>query len=624
MINTKGISYWICWILVILIIFLFYTNPRQQGVFFKNEIIWDIVTYYLYLPFTFIYEGKGVQPEIVREIFDKYNIPGTFYQAHQTDNGNWTSNYTMGIALLWFPFFLLGHLWAKLGGYPIDGWSFPYQFSIAHGTLVYILSGLFYLRKILINFFSDKLTTLIILLVVLGTNYLHETFNDYLQPHAMLFTGYAALVYYVIRWHKVPKIKYAAAIGFIMGIMVLARPSEIVCVFIPILWNIYDRNSFNEKMQLIINNYHQLGILILFGFLPFIPQIIYWKVITDTWIYFSYKNTEGFDFLQPHIYNVLFSFKKSWFVYTPIIIFPIIGIFLLFKFNKRIFLAIIVFFITNFYLLSSWAAWWNGGSFGMRYFVESYAVMSIPFGFFLLYINKQKKILSAVVYFAMGFFVVLNLFQTWQYVNWIIPEDRMTYAYYKKIFFKTEVSDADRELMEVKRSFEATESFDNENEYDHYIAAFMNFDDINAFLDENKKDTSRFYSTPNSYKLTLEDEWGPKFQFPYTQIVPKNKDHAWLRVSMFYFTEVNPNENEINLVITMPHNDYNLKYRAFNFSSKKYESGKWNYVEFDYMTPFPYSTKDHFDVYLWHRGKHDLWIDDMKVEVFIKKDKISA
>lgn len=59
----------------------------------------------------------------------------------------------------------------------------------------------------------------------------------------------------------------------------------------------------------------------------FIPQFLYWKHVTGQFIFFSYKNTEGFDFMKPHILNVLFSFKKSLFVYTPVLIFVVAGFF---------------------------------------------------------------------------------------------------------------------------------------------------------------------------------------------------------------------------------------------------------------------------------------------------------
>ncbi len=622
MLLLKSKSFLVTCFLSLLIVICFYKNPRQQnGKFFTNDLEWDVFSYYMYLPFTFIYDDVEMKHrDIVENIFKKYNLPGTYYQAYQLENGNYTPNYTMGFALLWSPFFFIGHTWAKAGGYPVDGWSFPYQFSIASGVLIYILIGLFFLRKVLLRFFSDNLTAIVLLLIVLGTNYFHEAFNDYMQPHAQVFTGYAILLYYTIRWHEEQKKKYIIIAGLVIGFLILSRPSEILCLFIPLLWNIYDKESFRKKIELARTHFSQILLLMLFAFIPFIPQMMYWKHVTGAWIFFSYQNTEGFDFLKPHFFNVLFSFKKSWLVYTPIIVFPIVGVFLIKKYNKQIFLPIVVFFLVNFYLLSSWAAWWNGGSYGMRYFVDSYPVMAIAFGYVLVDIRKRKWPVKTIAFFAMGFFTALNLFQTWQYVHWIIPEDRMTYAYYKRIFLKTKVTDEDRKLMEVGRSYDGSDRFDNPGEYNHHTVWSLDFDHNDGpEYNVSKRDTSRYFSSPASIKMSGEDEWGPVFKIQYDELVPSDKDHAWLKVTALYYSEVDIRDNETNFVINMPHRKYNLKYRACHFSEFPWKKGEWNKVEFDYMTPFPYSEQDHFDIYIWHRGKENIWLDDLKVDAYLKK-----
>lgn len=43
---------------------------------------------------------------------------------------------------------------------------------------------------------------------------------------------------------------------------------------------------------------------------------------------------------------------------------------------------------------------------------------------------------------------------------------------------------------------------------------------------------------------------------------------------------------------------------------------EWNLVCSDYLTPeVPRKTND-LKVYIWHRGKDKLYIDDLKVEIF--------
>ena len=56
-----------------------------------------------------------------------------------------------------------------------------------------------------------------------------------------------------------------------------------------------------------------------------------------------------------------------------------------------------------------------------------------------------------------------------------------------------------------------------------------------------------------------------------------------------------------------------------NFEKYPTKKGEWNKLEFDYMTPYPYSEQDHFDVYIWHRGKKNIWLDDFRIEGYLKK-----
>lgn len=558
--------------------------------------------------------------DVANDIFKKYNPSGTFYQAYKLDNGNWTPNYTIGFAILFLPFFFIGHLAALIIGAPADGWSLPYQFAVSNGVMLYIVCGIFVLRKFLLHFFEDRLTTLILVLIILGTNYFAESFNSNLQPHAMLFTGQALLLYYTYRWHEHPQKKYVIIAGLVMGIMILSRPSEIVILIIPLLWGIYNRESFKQKVKLISVHRKHILILVFCAFIPFIPQIIYWKIVTSKFIFYSYQRTEGFDFLSPHIMQVLFSFRNSLIIYTPMFLFFIIGMFFLRKHLLKASLCIPFFFVLNFYLLSSWAAWWNGGGFGMRYFVQSFAVMSLPLGFFLQDLIKRNIVLKIFIFSIMSFFVFLNLFQTWQVVNWKLPEGRLNWKYYKAAFLNTNISENDTKLLDVDRSKGETDVFQNLQDYTKSTIAFNNFENINTIsFDENKIDSTHSLSKPTSYLMGADDVWGPQYKIRYDHLVPKNKDHAWLRITVNYFNEEAIEINPASLVVTMPHEDYQLKYHAFDFEKFPSKRGEWNTLRFDYITPFPYSEKDYFAIYLWHKGKKKIWFDDLIIDSYLRK-----
>jgi len=56
------------------------------------------------------------------------------------------------------------------------------------------------------------------------------------MTHNYLFTAYALILWLTMRWHEVYKIKYLILMGIICGLTILSRPTEFVCLIIPLLW----------------------------------------------------------------------------------------------------------------------------------------------------------------------------------------------------------------------------------------------------------------------------------------------------------------------------------------------------------------------------------------------------
>lgn len=141
----------------------------------------------------------------------------------------------------------------------------------------------------------------------------------------------------------------------------------------------------------------------LFGGIVFIPQILYWYDMTGNYIFYSYSE-EGFHYLlKPKFIAVLFDTRNGWILYTPISILFIISLFHTWKNRLTSTPIITIMLLVWTYLFSSWWCWWFGGAFGHRSYVEIYALLAIPFGYFLesLYHSSKRKL---------GFIVVLIIF----------------------------------------------------------------------------------------------------------------------------------------------------------------------------------------------------------------------
>jgi len=589
-----------------------------------NPVSWDTFGYYLYLPLTFIYHDLGLQhKEIIDHIFELYDPSMTFYQATHIPGGNWMMKYSMGMAILYAPGFFAAHLLAGFTGYPADGFSLPYQIAIMVNSVLLFMAGYWYLRKVLLTFFSDKVTAVVLLLLLFGTNFFIYATQVAETVHNYLFAFYAMILWNTIRWHRFHRTKNVVALAFLIGLATLSRPTELISVLIPLLWNVTSFKGLKDKFRLLTSVYGKQLLLFLFIIIAIGSlQIIYWKIYSGSFIFYSYVNPgEGFEFLSPYLMKVLFSFRKGWFVYTPMMLFAVAGFGFVYKKNRQVFVPLFTFFIINLYIVSSWSCWWYAQSLGMRALVQSYAVMAIPLGYFIRWTANRKPLIKTSVIVVILFFVWLNLFQTWQLKHHIISGDRMTFAYYLKSFGKTEINPEDQKLLLIKRLYRNNKPvIEDESIYNR--RTLKEFDFENTGDKKGAHYTDLIARTGNrSLKMDSTLVYSPSFRIPFAEMT--DNYYAWIKVSVWVYPVHDPDETPSALVVTFQHKGKNYSYRTQAFNSpevkKNLKLNRWNRVEMVYLTPEVRKKEDELLVYIWNRGKKDIYFDDLKIDILEPK-----
>ena len=388
----------------------FYPKWEKTGT--EATLSWDVMGYYLYLPAAFIYKDLE-QLEFKDDILNKYHPTGTFYQAYPNEKtGKQVMKYPIGLAMLYTPFFLVGHAYALMSDYPPDGFSLPYQAAISWGSILFAFIGLWFCQKALRKYFDSFISGVVVLLIAIATNYLNYTAIDGAMAHNWGFTLYAMLIYGTIKWYEKPSYQKSILVGACIAFATLARPTNILSVLIPIFWGIQNYAAFQDRLGLFKTYWKQLLTTAITVLLIGSIQLIYWKYITDDWIFYTY-NEQGFSWFKPHIKNVLISFKKGWLIYTPIMILALIGFRTLFKKYKTLFPFCLGFFLLNFYIVAAWDVWGYGGAFGQRALIESYTILAFPMAALLAAIQNEKWTKWFVFSFSI-FCIWLNVFQTWQ------------------------------------------------------------------------------------------------------------------------------------------------------------------------------------------------------------------
>jgi hypothetical protein len=467
-------------ILFFLLVSVYYNNSRQR------RIDWDVFGYYLYLPAHFIHHDITLEEKDkwLTPLIAKYSATDNLYQAYKGPKNKYVMKYTMGLSFVYAPFFFIADFLAPKLGYERDGLSPPYQFLMLICAILFSLIGIYYLFKILSLYFDPTVVLTTVAFFVFGTNYFVMTAFDGLMPHNFIFTFFGIMLYTTIKWYEEQKLKYAIIIGVCLGISVLIRPTSIVVGIIPLLWNVENFSALKNRVSLLIKKFPDLLFLGLAAFIIILPQLAYWKSVSGEWFFYSYPG-EKIDLSDPHLKDVLFSYKKGWLLYTPLIVFAIIGFGALYKKYRALFVPIFLFFLINTYIISCWDCWWYGGSFAQRPFVESYVFMVFPFAALVTSISL-KKLSLLIPALAIGLFCIyLNLFQTRQALNGVLHTSLTTKEYYWRVFLKREATEEDKRWLEPSQYGSEKDALNGTVQYNTIYGANLLLDEYTANLNAN-------------------------------------------------------------------------------------------------------------------------------------------
>lgn len=585
-------------------------DKKQQRI-----LSWDTFGYYLYLPSLFIYGDPGlVKQDVYEAINEKYDCTYTFYQFSPGINGKSVIKYNSGLSFIILPFFGAAHGIALLTGAEADGFSPPYQWAVLISFWLFCIAGVILLNRLLLLFFDSRTALYTLTGILFGTNLLFLS-GFPLSVHTYLFTCYAGFLIASYKWNQEPGIKNTLWLGFLAGLIVLIRPTDIFVWLIPLLWNVVSVRSLRERIRFLYGNRKYVLLAAATCFLVFLPQMIYWHYTTGSWLYNGYTNAgEGIDWGHPHTFDFLFSFRKGWLIYTPMMFFGVAGFFFLYKQNRKVFTGVFIFFLLNLYLISAWTNWWYAGSFSSRAIGQSYAVMAIPLGYFIAEVLRWKPYVKIIVFASMILLLILNLFQTWQYKEKIIDAERMTRKYYFSTFLQTSPPDEEtKKLLLAERPDIIMYAMPHPEDYLHtnsFLADYMNSAEIQDAHKRNPDSTAK-----QGILLTPAHEFTPLLQIPYNEIT--RYDHAVIRISAQVYTAAPRKENLLRCVTYWEYKGNVYNYRTVDPPiDSDTLAGRWNDFEFYYMTPDPRTVKDIWTVNFWYAGSDSVYVSNIKVDIY--------
>jgi len=298
----------------------------------------------------------------------------TFLAERFTAAGRRINFGTIGPALLWAPFYGVGHLVAGLTGAPQDGYSAPYVSAVAYGSTIYGWLAIGLSALIAQRLVGRGLSPAIA--VVIGTPLI---FYMYVAPpfsHACATFAVALFLWVWLRVRDRWSLPGVIALGLTGGLMGTMRDQTVLFLIPPAIdflrWTLWSRvpQSSGDGIRLALAG-------TLATIFAYSPHLLASRAING---YVGPHESVGnkMSWTSPHFFEVLISPHHGWLAWTPLAVLALAGLVALATGRTRarqtdaawIGVCALVMVLLQVYINGAVESWTVAGAFGQRRFVE--------------------------------------------------------------------------------------------------------------------------------------------------------------------------------------------------------------------------------------------------------------
>jgi hypothetical protein len=415
-----------------------FLNERQNGLI--NSVSSDGLGYYCYLPAAIIYQ------DFTYSFYDKKeNEISPFYKPYLNSYKDKVLNkYYCGTSICLLPFFVSGVVISSIAGTQINGYTDTFLMLVSIASILYYLLSVFLLSKVG-KFFSvsEKISLITCLVFFFGTNLFHYVIQEPSMSHVYSFFAVSLFLYCFMKLVQTTNNKNILMVGLAISLVALIRPVNILAIlFTPFFFdNLRDYYFF---LKTLISK-HYKGLLLLFVVIGFaiLLQFTFYYLQTGDFYIVSYPG-ETFNFRSPELFNVLFSYRKGLFIYTPLLL----AVVLFILFSKKSWYKKLVFLIPFFiflYVTASWWCWWYGEGFSIRPIVDF-----LPFFIIIsmVLVSKFSVTKLKIVFFICIPFLISSQIMAFQYSNLIMDKGEMNKEKFWDIFLETDLADINQKKID--------------------------------------------------------------------------------------------------------------------------------------------------------------------------------
>lgn len=358
---------------------------------------------------------------------------GRIRLAEYTPTGHLDNHFTIGPAILWAPFLIAAHL-AVLGSRALgaqiaaDGFSWPYIATMAIATAFYGFLGLWLSHRLAREYYDERWAFLATLGIWFGSSLPVYMYFNPSWSHAHSTFIVALFLWYWHRTLKRPSIGQWMLLGLISGMMLDVYLPNVVLLSLPLAESVTcywqsthatDRSPFPARHLLGANAIYALVALAAFS-----PTLITRKIVYGSMLDFGAYSRVEWKWTSPDLLAVLFSSDHGLLSWTPILIFAVIGLVLLYRRERALASYLLLGCLGFYYLIASYPFWDGLSSYGNRFFISLLPIFVVGLtasvdAFAKLWTQVRTAVVAASCVIAL--FIIWNLAFIFQWGTHMIP-----------------------------------------------------------------------------------------------------------------------------------------------------------------------------------------------------------
>jgi len=282
----------------------------------------------------------------------------------------------IGTAIVWAPFYAVGHLvalGARAAGSssPVDGYAKPYLWAITLGSAFCSLAGLLLAYALCRSIVGQAAAFWATLTIWLGTPVI---FYSHLAPgysHAASLFAVGLFLFLWARWRDDLGVWRAVLLGVVGGLIAMIREQDALFLLVPVLYGAFAVVGAlrDGRWRAAAGMVARVAVVGIAAIVTFVPQLLTYQILNGT----PRPNkdvSDKMDIMSPHLWPVLTDPAHALPYWSPIVLLALAGLLLLIRHNPPLGLALIVGFLLTWYINGAIKTWTTAGSFGARRFLN--------------------------------------------------------------------------------------------------------------------------------------------------------------------------------------------------------------------------------------------------------------